>query len=196
MKFGFLGRTCMVLIHTAQKVKVPYHWSRQQAFLDCLVHFLQIHVRTTMDSWKQKISSLMGLFKCLNRFPTPRQYGQDLRAPCLERWKTLENAKYVAKNWSNTTFTVTGAAAYELITGNSVDWIISFVTSSKYGFKDFGSFPFSPHGMNPTKSTGPKSRRSSNGKFIHVRMIGQIDFWLGICLFGLTPSVNNDSGMV
>lgn len=38
---------------------------------------------------------------------------------------------------------------------------------------------------------GLKSWCSLNGKFIYVRMIGYIDFWLGISLFGLILFVNN-----
>lgn len=62
----FWWRTCMVLIQTDYEVKVPYHWRRHRVFLDCLIHFLQIPIRTAMYGWKLKFSGLIDGWSYLN----------------------------------------------------------------------------------------------------------------------------------
>lgn len=57
---------CLVLIHTAHEVKASLHWSRQLVFLYCLVHLLQIPLRTAKDGWNRKISGLIDGWSYLN----------------------------------------------------------------------------------------------------------------------------------
>lgn len=47
--------------------------------------------------------------------------------------------------------------------------------------------------MIPIKSIGPISLRIVHGRLIQVRISGQMDVWLEVCLFGLTPSLNEES---
>lgn len=54
------------LIQTDYEVKVPYHWRRHRVFLDCLIHLLQIPIRTAMDGWKLKFSGLIDGWSYLN----------------------------------------------------------------------------------------------------------------------------------
>lgn len=57
-----------------------------------------------------------------------------------------------------------------------------------------GSYVFGSHPFGCINSIGPITWRIVLGRLIQVRISGHMDFWLEVCFFGLTPSVNKESG--